>query len=146
MYLTVFSSLFSSLLQLVRGSRKARFLLRNKRRSQLHEEQVRQLFEQKRSCSGLESSTAPGEAPPNANVNANNNNNNSWSKQRAPERMGTPQVGLAEQYAFNDRDEISTNTTNGRCFVTSKNLNLLKYDAVRRAKKVSHLENIINLS
>ncbi|XP_017959431.1 uncharacterized protein LOC108653455 isoform X2 [Drosophila navojoa] len=117
--------------ELVRGSRKARFLLRNKRRSQLHEEQVRQLFEQKRSCSGLESNAVPSEAT----SNANNNNNNSWSKQRAPERLGTPQVGLAEQYAFNDRDEISTNTSNGRCFVTSKNLNLLKYDAVRRAKK-----------
>lgn len=135
MYLTASSSLFSSLLQLVRGSRKARFLLRNKRRSQLHEEQVRQLFEQKRSCSGLESNAVPSEATPNAN----NNNNNNWSKQRAPERLGTPQVGLAEQYAFNDRDEISTNTSNGRCFVTSKNLNLLKYDAVRRAKKVSHM-------
>ncbi|XP_064551737.1 uncharacterized protein Sin3A isoform X2 [Drosophila montana] len=131
--------------ELVRGARKARFLLRNKRRSQLHEEQVRQLFEQKRSCSGIgiEAHAAATETPPNANSSSNNNsnnnsninnNNNSWSK-RAPERLGASQVGLAEQYAFNDRDEISTNASNGRCFVTSKNLNLLKYDAVRRAKK-----------
>ncbi|XP_030557730.1 uncharacterized protein LOC115760509 [Drosophila novamexicana] len=123
--------------ELVRGARKARFLLRNKRRSQLHEEQVRQLFEQKRSCSGIEAHAAAAETTPNAsntNINNNNNNNNSWSK-RAPERLGASQVGLAEQYAFNDRDEISTNASNGRCFVTSKNLNLLKYDAVRRAKK-----------
>ncbi|EDV37338.1 uncharacterized protein Dana_GF11469, isoform A [Drosophila ananassae] len=130
------------------GGRKARFLLRNKRRSQLHEEQVRQLFEQKRHRSEQVITTAPattsGEASGEksssaANPSGNNNNNNSWnttsSGKRLPERLGAPQVGLAEQYAFNDRDEISSNASNGRCFVTSKNLKLLKYDAVRRAKK-----------
>jgi len=132
------------------GARKARFLLRNKRRSQLHEEQVRQLFEQKRSRSEQQA-TAAASAAESISVdniistsstsvvgsNNNNNNNNSWGGKRLPERLGTPQVGLAEQYAFNDRDEITTNPSNGRCFVTSKNLKLLKYDAVRRARKVS---------
>ncbi|KAH8400891.1 hypothetical protein KR009_001639 [Drosophila setifemur] len=126
------------------GARKARFLLRNKRRSQLHEEQVRQLFEQKRhrteqttTTTAATSGDASGDgagSTTNISGNNNNNNNNSWGK-RLPERLGAPQVGLAEQYAFNDRDEISTNASNGRCFVTSKNLKLLKYDAVRRAKK-----------
>ncbi|KAH8372004.1 hypothetical protein KR093_009691 [Drosophila rubida] len=134
--------------ELAHGARKARFLLRNKRRSQLHEEQVRQLFEQKRHCGSaaeVHPPTADGAAAPNAPTNNNNNNNNntntnnnnnnsSWNK-RIPERLGASQLGLAEQYAFHDRDEISTNASNGRCFVTSKNLNLLKYDAVRRAKK-----------
>ncbi|XP_062132486.1 uncharacterized protein LOC133843102 isoform X3 [Drosophila sulfurigaster albostrigata] len=127
--------------ELVRGARKARFLLRNKRRSQLHEEQVRQLFEQKRHCGAASEANPPstdGSATPNSNnnnnTNTNNNNSSSWNK-RAPERLGAAQLGLAEQYAFHDRDEISTNASNGRCFVTSKNLNLLKYDAVRRAKK-----------
>ncbi|XP_016957323.1 paired amphipathic helix protein Sin3a isoform X1 [Drosophila biarmipes] len=129
------------------GARKARFLLRNKRRSQLHEEQVRQLFEQKRTRSEQQA-TAAAPATESISVdniistsstsvvgsnNNNNNNNNSWGGKRLPERLGAPQVGLAEQYAFNDRDEI--NATNGRCFVTSKNLKLLKYDAVRRARK-----------
>ncbi|XP_017106008.2 paired amphipathic helix protein Sin3a isoform X1 [Drosophila bipectinata] len=128
------------------GARKARFLLRNKRRSQLHEEQVRQLFEQKRHRSEqvITATTTSGEGSGEktssaANPTGNNNNNNSWGSssggKRLPERLGAPQVGLAEQYAFNDRDEISTNASNGRCFVTSKNLKLLKYDAVRRAKK-----------
>ncbi|XP_026840742.1 uncharacterized protein LOC6603455 isoform X1 [Drosophila persimilis] len=127
------------------GAPKARFLQRNKRRSQLHEEQVRQLFDQKRSRSehvaaAGASTTNAAEAGSEANStgsstnNNNNNNNNNWGK-RLPERLGAPQVGLAEQYAFNDRDEITTNSSNGRCFVTSKNLKLLKYDAVRRAKK-----------
>uniref|UniRef100_A0A6P4E6W9 Paired amphipathic helix protein Sin3a n=1 Tax=Drosophila rhopaloa TaxID=1041015 RepID=A0A6P4E6W9_DRORH len=128
-----------------RGARKARFLLRNKRRSQLHEEQVRQLFEQKRNRSEQQATAGAGESNSGDNVisttsstsggSNNNNNNNSWGSKRLPERLGTPQVGLAEQYAFNDRDEMSTNASNGRCFVTSKNLKLLKYDAVRRAKK-----------
>ncbi|XP_030387063.1 uncharacterized protein LOC115633731 isoform X2 [Scaptodrosophila lebanonensis] len=129
----------------IRGSvRKARFLLRNKRKSQLHEEQVRQLFEQKRICANKTLGTEanqPDAAAANASTSGsgnsainNNNNNNSWTK-RVPERFGAPQVGLAEQYAFNDRDEITTNVSNGRCFVTSKNLKLLKYDAVRRARK-----------
>ncbi|XP_017053877.1 uncharacterized protein LOC108096633 isoform X2 [Drosophila ficusphila] len=135
------------------GARKARFLLRNKRRSQLHEEQVRQLFEQKQNQNQNRSeqqATAAGvavESVTGDNIISsssasgvggggnNNNNNNSWGGKRLPERLGAPQVGLAEQYAFNDRDEITTNASNGRCFVYSKNLKLLKYDAVRRAKK-----------
>ncbi|XP_043644839.1 uncharacterized protein LOC122614338 isoform X2 [Drosophila teissieri] len=128
------------------GARKARFLLRNKRRSKLHEEQVRQLFENKRNRSELHGTAAAVESISVDNIisssstsgggsnNNNNNNNNSWGGKRL-ERLGAPQVGLAEQYAFNDRDEINTNSSNGRCFVTSKNLKLLKYDAVRRAKK-----------
>ncbi|SPP74224.1 uncharacterized protein LOC117588541 isoform X1 [Drosophila guanche] len=133
------------------GAPKARFLLRNKRRSQLHEEQVRQLFDQKRSRiettgapattnaaeagSGVDATNSTSSSSGNTTTNNNNNNNNNnWGK-RLPERLGAPQVGLAEQYAFNDRDEITTNSSNGRCFVTSKNLKLLKYDAVRRAKK-----------
>ncbi|XP_017837186.1 paired amphipathic helix protein Sin3a isoform X3 [Drosophila busckii] len=121
--------------ELGRVARKARFLLRNKRQSQLHEEQVRQLFEQKRHCGEVTASTAAASTVSSNDVpTTNNNNNNNWNK-RTPERLGAPQLGLAEQYAFNDRDEISTNASNGRCFVTSKNLKLLKYDAVRRAKK-----------
>lgn len=137
------------------GAGKARFLVRNKRRSKLLEEQVRQLFEHRRNrieqhgtAASLEpisvdsaissNSTTGGGGSGTNNNNNNNNNNNSWGGKRL-ERLGAPQVGLAEQYAFNDRDEISTNISNGRCFVTSKNLKLLKYDAVRRAKKVSVL-------
>ncbi|XP_068143700.1 paired amphipathic helix protein Sin3a isoform X2 [Drosophila tropicalis] len=120
--------------------RKPRFLLRNKRRSQLHEEQVRQLFEQKRVEEQQKPATTLTAAVGVLSTGSeccdspNSNNNNSWNK-RLPERLGTPQVGLAERYAFNDRDEINAIVSNGRCFVTSKNLKLLKYDAVRRAKK-----------
>ncbi|XP_023036789.1 paired amphipathic helix protein Sin3a isoform X1 [Drosophila willistoni] len=120
------------------GKRKPRFLLRNKRRSKLHEEQVRQLFEQKKAEEQQKPATtiAAGVLSTGSECcdSPISNNNNSWSK-RLPERLGTPQVGLAEQYAFNDRDEINAIVSNGRCFVTSKNLKLLKYDAVRRAKK-----------
>uniref|UniRef100_A0A0K8UJE7 Paired amphipathic helix protein Sin3a n=1 Tax=Bactrocera latifrons TaxID=174628 RepID=A0A0K8UJE7_BACLA len=61
----------------------------------------------------------------------------SWNK-RPPERVGSIVVGSgAEKYFVNDRDEIKFNAFGRQVIAINKNLQLFKWDSVRRAK-LSH--------
>ncbi|XP_017476361.1 PREDICTED: uncharacterized protein LOC108366452 isoform X1 [Rhagoletis zephyria] len=60
-----------------------------------------------------------------------------WNK-RPPERVGSIVVGSgAEKYFVNDRDEIKFNSSGRQVITINKNLQLFKWDSVRRAK-LSH--------
>ncbi|XP_053964982.1 uncharacterized protein LOC128867607 isoform X2 [Anastrepha ludens] len=148
-------------------TRKARFLKRNKRMACLRTEQQTRLQQLKvastanananaapvsisnSSVDALRSSVGSGAvvaSPDSASLAANVNNNTStasgdplwnWSK-RPLERVGSIVMGSgAEKYFVNDRDEIKFNASGRQVITINKNLQLFKWDSVRRAK-ISH--------
>ncbi|XP_067630005.1 LOW QUALITY PROTEIN: paired amphipathic helix protein Sin3a [Eurosta solidaginis] len=139
---------------------KARFLKRNKRAACIQAEQLTRLQKIRTTStvgnptaaltnsdglrsSGVGSNSTPDEALSSVNVNNNNPStvgaDPSWNwNKRPPERLGSIVVGSgAEKYFVNDRDEIKFNASGRQVITINKNLQLFKWDSVRRAK-MSH--------
>uniref|UniRef100_W8AYZ5 Paired amphipathic helix protein Sin3a n=1 Tax=Ceratitis capitata TaxID=7213 RepID=W8AYZ5_CERCA len=136
--------------------RKARFLKRNKRLTSLRAEQQTRLLQLKGAttkatvAAAAANSPAEGGAASGSSVDLATSSGNdaavvtaggephwSWNK-RAPERVGSIVMGSgAEKYFVNDRDEIKFNASGRQVITINKNLQLFKWDSVRRAK-MSH--------
>ncbi|XP_011177840.2 uncharacterized protein LOC105209234 isoform X2 [Zeugodacus cucurbitae] len=134
---------------------KARFLKRNKRLACLRADQQTRLQQLKAAATATTNSgsatnalnkTAAAAADASGTIDSTVNSNAasagnephwSWSK-RPPERVGSIVVGSgAEKYFVNDRDEIKFNAGGRQVITINKNLQLFKWDSVRRAK-LSH--------
>ncbi|XP_036225718.2 paired amphipathic helix protein Sin3a isoform X3 [Bactrocera oleae] len=145
---------------------KARFLKRNKRLACLRADQQTRLQQLKSAnattntgatnalnkasaaaVANVAADAGSASATTDSNMNSSSSSNNpatagseahwSWNK-RPPERVGSIVVGSgAEKYFVNDRDEIKFNAFGRQVIAINKNLQLFKWDSVRRAK-LSH--------